>query len=124
MREKEVRLGLAPSVANPKIDRTCTLKQLRYSGLVEACEHGDGAGIKPKRLKPPFLCFEIAERDTAVILEDGRADSSNSFLTLAKCALCKRYDALLMRLSAGPSLARKTEKRLRSNEPSARLVLK
>ena len=53
-----------------------------------------------------------------------RLRSSNSLRTLAKCALCKRYDALLMRLSAGPSLVRKAEKPLRSNEPSARLVLK
>ena len=29
----------------------------------------------PKRLEPPFLCFEIAERGTAVILKDDRADS-------------------------------------------------
>jgi hypothetical protein len=75
LREEEVRLVLAPSVSNPKFDRTCTLKQLRHSGLVEACEHGDGASIMPKRLEPPFLCFEICEWDTAIILKDGRATS-------------------------------------------------
>ena len=42
--------------------------------------------------------------------------SSKSFRTFAKWLLCKRYDALLSKLSAGPSLARKAEKPLRSNE--------
>ena len=49
---------------------------------------------------------------------------SNTLRTLANCGLCRRYDALLMKLSAGPSLARKAEKPLRSKEPFARSVLK
>ena len=77
-----------------------------------------------KRLKPPFPGFEIAKRDTAIVLKDGRAAIEQQLPHAGEVRFVQEYDALLMKLSAGPSLARKAEKPLRSNEPSARLVLK
>ena len=70
--QEKVRFVLAPSVSNPEFDRAGTLKQLRHSGLVKACEHRDGSSIMPERLELPSLCFETCKGDTAIVLKDGR----------------------------------------------------
>ena len=67
----------------------------------------------PKRLNAPFRCFEIGERNTAIVLNDGRAVIEQKLPNAGKMPVCRRYEALLMRLSAGPSLARNAEKPLR-----------
>jgi hypothetical protein len=42
----------------------------------------------PKRVKPPFRCFEISQRNTTIVLQDGRAAIEWPADSLIKSALC------------------------------------
>src|SRR5215475_2454303 len=72
-REQEIGFIGAPAVANAEIDRLGAPEQLRILRLILARKFRDRAGIAAERKEVPFLRAEIGERNTGIVLDDGRA---------------------------------------------------